>query len=294
MQILVPATSANIGPGFDALGLALELHNTVEITRANFASVSILGEGKDNALLKKNNIFLSIFNEIYIKLTGKKDTFRMIFINQIPFSRGLGSSSAVITSAIAAAYAAAGFKADKSVILNQALVYENHPDNIAPATLGGFVSSVVENGKVKSLKKPLSTDIKAVVVIPDKPMSTNESRAKLPKNFTMSECVSNLSHAAFLTACFFSENYELLRTAAKDVMHEQIRMQNLPELFEVRKIAYENGALLSTLSGSGSSFLNIIYADDAANLKQKLQDKFKSFRVEIFNFDNDGIKILQS
>ena len=256
--------------------------------------MSILGEGKDNALLKKNNIFLSIFNEIYIKLTGKKDTFRMIFTNQIPFSRGLGSSSAVITSAIAAAYAAAGFKADKSAILNQALVYENHPDNIAPATLGGFVSSVVENGKVKSLKKPLSTDIKAVVVIPDKPMSTNESRAKLPKNFTMSECVSNLSHAAFLTACFFSENYELLRTAAKDVMHEQIRMQNLPELFEVRKIAYENGALLSTLSGSGSSFLNIVYADDAANLKQKLQDKFKSFRVEIFNFDNDGIKILQS
>lgn len=294
MQILVPATSANIGPGFDALGLALELHNTVEITRANFASVSILGEGKDNALLKKNNIFLSIFNEIYVKLTGKKDTFRMIFTNQIPFSRGLGSSSAVITSAIAAAYAAAGFKADKSVILNQALVYENHPDNIAPATLGGFVSSVVENGKVKYLKKPLSADIKAVVVIPNKPMSTKESRAKLPKNFTMSECVSNLSHAAFLTACFFSENYELLRTAAKDVMHEQIRMQNLPELFEVRKIAYENGALLSTLSGSGSSFLNIIYAEDAANLKQKLQDKFKSFRVEIFDFDNDGIKILQS
>ena len=294
MQILVPATSANIGPGFDALGLALELHNTVEITRANFASVSILGEGKDNALLKKNNIFLSIFNEIYLKLSGKKDTFRMIFTNQIPFSRGLGSSSAVITSAIAAAYAAAGFKADKNAILNQALVYENHPDNIAPATLGGFVSSVVENSKVKSLKKPLSADIKAVVVIPDKPMSTNESRTKLPKNFTMSECVSNLSHAAFLTACFFSENYELLRTAAKDVMHEQIRMQNLPELFEVRKIAYENGALLSTLSGSGSSFLNIVYADDAANLKQKLQDKFKSFQVEIFNFDNDGIKILQS
>ena len=294
MQILVPATSANIGPGFDALGLALELHNKVEIMRANFASMSILGEGKDNALLKKNNIFLSIFNEIYLKLTGKKDTFRMIFTNQIPFSRGLGSSSAVITSAIAAAYVAAGFKADKSMILNTALIYENHPDNIAPATLGGFVSSVVENGKVKSLKKPLNADIKAVVVIPDKPMSTNESRTKLPKNFTMGECVSNLSHAALLTACFFSENYELLRAAAKDVMHEQIRMQNLPELFEVRKIAYENGALLSTLSGSGSSFLNIVYAGDAANLKQKLQDKFKGFRVEILNFDNDGIKILQS
>ena len=294
MQILVPATSANIGPGFDALGLALELRNTVEITRANFASVSILGEGKDNALLKKNNIFLSIFNEIYVKLTGKKDTFRMIFTNQIPFSRGLGSSSAVITSAIAAAYAAAGFKADKSAILNQALVYENHPDNIAPATLGGFVSSVVENGKVKSLKKPLSADIKAVVVIPDKPMSTSSSRQILPKNYTMKECVNNLSHAAFLTSCFCEKRYDLLKIACQDMIHEERRMKALDALFDVRRTAYDNGALMSSLSGSGSSFLNIAYADDAQNLKRVLEAKFSDFAVHIFSFDNDGFVMTQS
>lgn len=294
MKIIVPATSANLGPGFDALGLALSLHNEVEINKANFSSVSICGEGKESANLKRNNLFLSIFNEIYSELTGEKTPFRIAFTNKIPFSRGLGSSSAVITSAVAAAYSTAGFKADKSVVLNKALIYENHPDNIAPAVLGGFVSSVVENGSVKSLKKSLNTDLKAVVVIPDKPMSTNESRAKLPKNLSLSQCVSNLSHAAFVTACFFSENYDLLRTACKDEIHEKIRMQTIPELFEAKKIAYENGSLMSSLSGSGSSFLNIVYKNDAKNLKDKLQDKFKSFRVEVLDFDDEGLQILQS
>lgn len=291
MIIQVPATSANLGPGFDALGLAVSLYNEIEITRAKFSSIAIFGEGEDNIKLKRNNLFLSIFNEIYSELTGKKDTFRIIFKNQIPFSRGLGSSSAVITSAIASAYAMAEFKVDKNVVLNKSLIYENHPDNIAPATLGGFVSSVVNNSQVISLKKFIKDDIKAVVVIPDKPMSTKESRTKLPKSYSMSECVNNLSHASFLTACFFEERYELLKVAAKDMMHEDIRMKSLPELFDVRKTAYENGALMSTLSGSGSTMLNIAYKNDATNLKDRLKDKFKSFRVEILSFDNDGFII---
>lgn len=294
MIITVPATSANLGPGFDALGLALNLYNEVEIQRANFSSVSIIGEGANNINLKRNNLFLSIFNEIYYELTDKKDTFRMIFKNKIPFSRGLGSSSAVITSAVAAAYAMAEFKVDKNVVLNRSLIYENHPDNISPAVLGGFVTSIVHNNQVKSLKKSIGDEIKAVVVIPDKPMSTKESRTKLPKEYSRSDCVSNLAHSAFLTACFFEEKYELLKLASKDVMHEDIRMNSLPELFEVRKTAYENGAVMSTLSGSGSTFLNIAYKSEALNLKEKLQDKFKNFRVEILSFDNDGFIITQS
>lgn len=294
MIIRVPATSANLGPGFDALGLALNLHNEVEIHRAKISSTAIFGEGESNISLKKNNLFLSIFNEIYCELTGDKDTFRTIFRNQIPFSRGLGSSSAVIVGAIASAYAMAEFKADKNVILNKALVYENHPDNIAPAALGGFVTSIVHNAEVKSIKKEIKDDIKAVVVIPDKPMSTKESRTKLPKQYLMKECVNNLAHSAFLTACFLEEKYDLLRLAAKDMMHEELRMQSLPELFNVRKIAYENGALMSTLSGSGSTFLNIAHKSDAQILKDRLANNFKSFRVEILSFDNFGFSVAQS
>ncbi|WP_103568369.1 homoserine kinase [Campylobacter concisus] len=294
MNILIPATSANLGPGFDALGLSLKLFNSVKIEPSKFSSVSINGEGSDSTNLKRNNIFLSIFNEIFLELTGKNENFRIVFENNIPFSRGLGSSSAVIVGAIASAYEMAGFKASKSVVLNKAIIYETHPDNISPAVYGGFISAVVKNGNVYANKINLSDDIKAVVVIPNKPMSTASSRQILPKNYTMKECVNNLSHAAFLTSCFYEKRYDLLRVASEDMMHEERRMSALKELFEVRKVAYENGALMSTLSGSGSSFLNIAYKDDAKNLQDVLKSKFSDFRVEIFSFDNDGYEITQS
>ena len=294
MNILIPATSANLGPGFDALGLSLKLFNSVKIEPSKFSSVSINGEGSDSVNLKRNNIFLSIFNEIFLELTGKNENFRVVFENNIPFSRGLGSSSAVIVGAIASAYEMAGFKASKSVVLNKAIIYETHPDNISPAVYGGFISAIVKNGSVYANKINLSDDIKAVVVIPNKPMSTASSRQILPKNYTMKECVNNLSHAAFLTSCFYEKRYDLLRIASEDMMHEERRMSALEELFEVRKVAYENGALMSTLSGSGSSFLNIAYKDDAKNLQDALKSKFGDFRVEIFSFDNDGYEITQS
>ena len=294
MNILIPATSANLGPGFDALGLSLKLFNSVKIEPSKFSSVSINGEGSDSVNLKRNNIFLSIFNEIFLELTGKNENFRVVFENNIPFSRGLGSSSAVIVGAIASAYEMAGFKASKSVVLNKAIIYETHPDNISPAVNGGFISAIVKNGNVYANKINLSDEIKAVVVIPNKPMSTASSRQILPKNYTMKECVNNLSHAAFLTSCFYEKKYDLLRIASEDMMHEERRMSALKELFEVRKVAYENGALMSTLSGSGSSFLNITYKDDAKNLQDVLKSKFNDFRVEIFSFDNDGYEITQS
>ncbi|NLK66070.1 MAG: homoserine kinase [Campylobacteraceae bacterium] len=292
MKILVPATSANLGPGFDALGLSLKLYNEVEITRQNILSITIKGEGSSKSSIKKNNSFVNVFNEIYSSLTGRNDNFHFSFVNNIPFSRGLGSSSSVIVGAIASAYEMAEFKVDKKTILDRALFYENHPDNISPATLGGFVSSVVENDRVYSQKANLGDEIKAVVVIPNKAMSTNESRTKLPKNLSLKDAVTNLSHAAFLASCFFSKDYESLKIAGKDTIHENSRMESLPELFEVRELAYKNGALLSTLSGSGSSFLNITYRDDAKNLSEILSKNFPAFRVEIFDFDNDGFKIV--
>ncbi len=254
MKILVPATSANLGPGFDCLGLSLKLFNETQIQKSGVFSISIGGEGSDNIFLKKNNIFVNIFYEIYEKLSGKKDNFRFIFQNNIPLSRGLGSSSAVIVGAIASAYYMSGFKVEKERILDEALIYENHPDNIAPATLGGFVCSLVEKNKVYSIKKEIDKDLAAVVVIPNLAMSTEQSRQALAKNLSFNDAVFNLSHASFLTACFLEKKYEFLKFASQDKLHEINRMKNLPELFEVQKFALENKALMSTLSGSGSSF----------------------------------------
>ncbi|PSM51576.1 homoserine kinase [Campylobacter blaseri] len=292
MNIIVPATSANLGPGFDVLGLSLKLYNKVEITRQKITSISIKGEGCNNIYLKKNNTFVKIFNEIYLELTGKTDNFKFNFLNNIPLSRGLGSSSSVIIGAIASAYEMAGFKVKKETILNKALTYENHPDNIAPAVFGGFTVSIIDDFKVYTQKAQLSDKIQAIVVIPNKPMSTNKSRAKLPKHYTAKDSVLNVAYSSFLTSCFIKQDYDNLKITAKDKFHEDIRMKNLPELFDVKKLAYENGSLMSTLSGSGSSFLNIAYKEDSINLQEKLRSKFKDFRVEIIDFDNIGFKIL--
>lgn len=232
MRIKVPATSANLGPGFDTLGLALGLYNYVNITPASCYSVSIKGEGEDKAKLKVNNIFISIFYEIYQELVGKRDNFRFEFENNIPFSRGLGSSSAVIVGAIASAYEMAGVKASKEIVLNRALSYENHPDNIAPAVYGGYTSSIVYEGSVKSIRKDIPELLSAVVVIPDRAMSTAQSRTQLPKSYSMKDVVYNLSRVGLMSAAFLSENWEMLRYAASDKMHENRRMKKLKELLK--------------------------------------------------------------
>lgn len=293
MRIRVPATSANLGPGFDTLGLAISLYNYVNITPSSCYSVSIKGEGENKSKLKVNNIFISIFFDIYIELVGKKDNFRFEFENNIPFSRGLGSSSAVIVSAIASAYEMAEIKVSKEVILNRALFYENHPDNIAPAVYGGFTSSIVYDGVVKTLRKELPKKLKAVVVIPDRPMSTAQSRTQLPKSYLMKDVVFNQSRVGLMCAAFFSEDWEMLRFASHDCLHEDRRMKKLKELFTVRDVAKENGALMSTLSGSGSTFFNLCYEKDAKNLQEKLKKSFESYRVEVLNFDNEGFKVLK-
>ncbi len=292
MTIHVPATSANLGPGFDALGLAIDLNNHITITRSDFLSVSIKGEGSNKPKLKVNNQFINIFYNFYTKLMGKRDNFRFEFYNNIPFSRGLGSSSAVIVAALASAYEMADVSLSKENILNKALFYEPHPDNIAPATYGGFTTSLVaRNEKVYTQKKEIPSYLKAVMVIPNRAMSTNKSRSKMPRSVTMQKTIFNLSRTSLLTASFFNEDWSMLKIASEDRLHQSMRMNQLRELYEVQRTALYNGALMSTLSGSGSSFFNLVFEEDAKHLQTILKNKFPQFRVEIYNFNNSGYVI---
>jgi len=290
--IKVPATSANLGPGFDSLGLALELNNTISIKPTDFISVSIKGEGSNKPGIKTNNQFVNIFYNFYVKLVGKRDNFRFEFNNSIPFSRGLGSSSAVIVSAIASAYEMAEVNLSKEAILDKALFYEPHPDNIAPAVHGGFTASMsVKNERVITQKKEIPSHLKAVMVIPNKSMSTAKSRAKMARNISMQKAVFNLTHTAVLTAAFFNEDWSALRSASEDKMHQNLRMNGMRELYQVQRTALLNGALMSTLSGSGSSFFNLAYQDDAPLIQERLKQEFPRFRIEVYDFNNSGYLI---
>jgi len=289
MFVSVPATSANLGPGFDTLGLAVDLRNEIIIKPSKFLSISTQGEGAQNPKIKKNSLFLSIFNENYKRLSGRTDNFRFEFHNRIPISRGLGSSSAVIVAALSGAYMAAGTRYNKREILNQALRYEHHPDNITPAVMGGFNVACVEGDRVYSKKRRMPEYLRAVVVVPNRTISTARSRTVLPKVYKKEETVYSLSRAAYMTALFMSESWDLLRIASKDKLHQARRMKMMPELFDVQKVALKHGALMSTLSGSGSTFFNLAYDKDADKIAKELEKRFPHFRVFILSLDNNGV-----
>lgn len=289
MVLRVPATSANLGPGFDSLGLALELYNHFTLKPSKITSIQINGEGEKNPKLRIDNVFVRIFNQQTKKLCGEIIPCRFSFTNAIPISRGLGSSSAVIIGAISAAYQITNQTFDKQKILNTALDYESHPDNITPACMGGFNACMLIGQQVRFLNKKLPQNLKAVVLIPNQSISTHISRQTLPKKYSQKDAIFNLSRSAVLASAFFEERWDLLKEASQDRFHQYYRMKQIPMLFEVQKIALQNGALLSTLSGSGSTFLNLCYADDAKHLHQILANKFPKPQILTLNFDNQGV-----
>jgi len=291
MLVSVPATSANLGPGFDSLGLAIDLRNQVKITPSKFHSVSLKGEGASNPKLKDNNMFITIFNDFHKNISTRHQQFRFEFQNEIPLSRGLGSSSAVIISAIASAYAIEGMELSNEKLLNLALQFESHPDNITPAVMGGFTVATVEDNEVNFIKKSMPSYLKAVVVIPNRPISTQLARKSLPFKYTRDDTILNISHSSLLTASFFSENWDMLKNASKDRIHQYYRMKQMPELFSVQKLALRNGALMSTLSGSGSTFFNLVYEKDAKHLVKILRENFRYFKIFSCDFDNLGVKV---
>ena len=293
MLISVPATSANLGPGFDTLGLSLNLRNEVELKFSDKEKIDIYGENASYLKTLPNNMFVNIFNEVFRNITGKKVKCHHIFNNKIPISRGLGSSSALIASAITAAYEMAEIPYKKDRILNYALTYEHHPDNITPAVLGGFCVAKLKKNRVYFLKKLIPNTIKAVVVIPNKPISTNQSRTTLKEQYPLKDVVTNISSSSMITAAFFSEKFELLRNIVEDKIHQENRMKAIPELFKVREIALREGALMSTLSGSGSTYFNLCYKDDAYNIYSAIKSYFPDFNVKMLNFDNIGVKVFR-
>lgn len=296
MTISVPATSANLGPGFDSLGISLEFRNCFNLTPSTLTSIQITGEGQGHPRFLVDNMFVKIFKQTLLGLGFEAGEFRYSFKNKIPISRGMGSSSAVVVGAISAAYELSGkgiMGANRAEILNLALNYESHPDNITPAVYGGFNTAVVEYKKVYSLKVEIPQVLQAVMVVPHRSISTKLSRQALPKKYFTSDSVYNLSRASLMSVAFSQQKWEMLRLASKDKFHQEKRMKTFPVLFAVQKTALENGALMSTLSGSGSSFFNLCYRDDAKKLASVFDKKFTNFRIFVLDFDNRGIVLEQ-
>lgn len=293
-KIQIPATSANLGAGFDALGLALTFYNYVEMEESDRIDIKS-SDGLDIPTDEKNLIYISakdLFN-----VCGKKlDGLKLRQTNSIPMARGLGSSSACIIAGLVGANKMLGDPLTKDDLVNLSAQIEGHPDNTAPALLGGIVTAVFDGRKVHWVKQEVFTKLKFVAVIPDFELKTEQARACLPKEIAHKDAVYNLSRAALFSASLLTGKFENLRTAVDDKLHQPYRMELIPHCRDVFDIAYTHGAYGAYISGAGPTIMAIVDESNtyfAGKMKFSLDNAgLSGWQVHEFRIDNEGTKII--
>ena len=294
IKIQVPATSANLGAGFDALGLALGFYNYVEIEESDRIDIS----SKDDFDVPKDetNLIYTSAKDLY-QICGKKlDGLKIIQGNHIPMARGLGSSSACIIAGLVGANHILGQPLSQDDLVDLAAQIEGHPDNTAPALLGGIVTAVFDGRKVHWVKQEVYTKLRFVTIIPNFELKTEKARACLPKEILHRDAVYNLSRAALFSASLLTGKYENLRTAVDDKLHQPYRMELIPHCREVFDIAYTHGAYGVYISGAGPTIMAIIDENNTyftGKMSFSLENAgIHGWQVYEFDIDNEGAKII--
>jgi homoserine kinase len=291
ITIRVPASTSNLGPGFDCLGVALRIYNTVRVTpsasRQHFHP-PIVCEAAD---------------QFFKEARRRAFSFSCSIVEQIPRSRGLGSSATIRLSILLALDRLSGHPLDQLKIFQLCAELEGHPDNAAPGTFGGF--AVVQNSAIVSVARSkrdagpaiqrfaVSPRLHFVLLVPDLEIQTSRARNVLPSKISHAEAVENCANACALTAAFASQNYNKLRGVFADHLHQPFRLKLIPFLPAVVAAAEKAGALGAFLSGSGSTICAITLQDrDRIGAAMKRAAGPISSRVIITRADNHGAKIL--
>jgi len=253
IKVSVPATSANLGPGFDALGIALALYN-----HFYFCITDQERPPQGAAFLGANSLVHRAAALVAREIGQKVPDWRVAVEAHIPRSRGLGSSASLTVAGLVAAnrYFQAGFSPDK--LLNLASKLEGHPDNAAPALLGGLIVAVASEQGIIYLRAMPGKPIRAVVAVPDFELPTAKARKVLPEQVSHHDAVQNTGRTALFVSSMLLGNYEHLRYAMEDVLHQPYRLALVPGLREVMAAALSAGALGSCLSGAGPSVLAFV------------------------------------
>lgn len=261
-RVRVPGSSANLGPGFDAIGLAVELYNEFELTEAETGlEIEVEGDGSGQIPCGPENLAYRAAKRVF-DLTGRHPGgLRMRIQNDVPLTRGLGSSAAAIVGGMVAANELAGSPLSREDVLDLATAMEGHPDNIAPALLGGVIVAVVEGGRVYYHRFLPPGDLTLVLAIPDFQVETKAARGIIPRTVPLEDAVHNLGHASLLIAALMAGRWDLLRVATHDRLHQPYRTRLVPGMIQAFHDALEAGADGVALSGSGPTLLAFAHKD---------------------------------
>ena len=311
VSVKVPATSANIGPGFDCLGLALPIYNTVTIEETVLPGtgieINMMTEDEasidemifDDIPRDENNIVYKAVEMLYNSIGQEPSELKINIQSQIPITRGLGSSAAVIVGGLIAANKLLGSPADETALLSIATEVEGHPDNVAPAILGGFVlASQEDDGSIvyRKLNWPNEWDI--TVCIPDFELSTNIARSVLPESVPMQDAIFNTKHLAMLIDAVNTKDEKLMKVALHDKLHQPYREKLVPGMKEIMEaFKHEDGVLGCVLSGAGPPMLIISHKYDLDKIKSTVKEIWEpqSVKVDIrtLKVEQNGAEIIE-
>lgn len=294
IKVRVPATSANMGPGFDAIGIALNLYNEIEVYPSD-RPLHFEWEEEGDRLPSEKNLTEQTMRAVFQK-HGFALPHVSVYVRKchIPIQRGLGSSSAAIVSGLALAYEMMGEDFDKKKLAQEACLIEGHPDNVIPAIEGGMSVTVLKEGK-----PPLTShievpeDLRFIAVIPPYEICTEQSRAALPVEYRRSDCIGNAARTALLVNAMVKRDYGLLRTAFEDFVHQPYRLPLMQDAKYIFELFQENRALGEFISGSGSTLIGVFTESESQKafkvIEKVVQEIDPKFRTYLLNVDTEGM-----
>ncbi|MBQ2219974.1 MAG: homoserine kinase [Elusimicrobia bacterium] len=299
VKVRVPATTANLGPGFDVLGASLSLYNELEVSIAEDpkkAKFVVAGEGRKILPKDERNILWKAMDAVFMLLDQNDKyslkSFNIKLTNNIPLSSGLGSSSAARAAGIIAANQICGNKMTLGEMAQLGVKLEGHPDNIIPAFYGGVCVSINQGNDVIDVIKLPIPKIKAVVCTPGFELATERSRNILPSKYDRKDVVFNISRVALLTKAFCTNDFKLLQEAMQDKIHQPYRAKLIPVMQELIDAAVKEGAYGACLSGAGPSMIAFCDNSKAEKIAKAMAKIWKKETVPtktfILSFDKNG------
>lgn len=291
LSIKVPATSANMGPGFDCLGVALDLFNYFEIEET---AGRIEITGCEECFSNDTNLVYTSMQKCFEVLKYQPKGLKININSNIPISRGLGSSAACIVGGVVAANELADGKLTKAQMLEIANAIEGHPDNVAAALMGGMTIAVQDKGKVYYENVKIADNFRFCAIIPDFTLSISEARAALPNMLTYGDAIFNISRATLLVTALANGNYDLIKYACEDALHQPYRSKLIPGYDEIVQKSKDLDCLGVFLSGAGPTIMAIIkgtdkhFTSDMQHFLDTLEDKWT---VRELHIDNQGTVI---
>ncbi len=295
VRVKVPATSANLGAGFDSLGVSLGLYNYVSVEEIDEGLViDIIDKSSEFLPKDEKNLIYQSMKALFDKVGYRPKGLHLVLENNIMVTRGLGSSSAGIVGGLMAANELCGAKLSKEEILEMAADIEGHPDNVAPAIFGGLTVNVADRGKIRYVRTDMPDDLRFVAFVPEFYLQTKKARGVLPKSVSMGDAVYNTGRCALLVTSIMTGKYENIRTAVGDRLHQRYRKKLIPHIDALFEKAYSEGALGVYLSGAGPTVIAIVHKSNT--MFEKSFDKFLIGKMGAWNLhtlmpDNNGAEI---